>query len=95
MSRTFCEPEVIDSSTATGRWMVLIFDNESNTFEDVIMILMKATGCSAEEAYTETWEAHHFGKAPVHFSARSEAEIVAAMIGTIGVRTLVKKEWEE
>lgn len=93
MSKIFIEPEVIDSSTGTGRWMVVIFNDPITTLEQVIQILMRATGCSADEAYIETWEAHNFGKAPVHFSQRDEAEVVAAMIGTIGVKTEIRREW--
>ena len=95
MSKVFCEPEVLDSSIATGRWMVTIFNNETNTFEEVIEILILATGCGSEEAYMETWEAHHYGKAHVHFSRRGECEVTAAMIGTIGIRTVVQPEWED
>lgn len=95
MSKTFCEPEILLSPTKTGSWMVVIFNNETNTFEEVIEILMRATGCSAEEAYMETWETHHYGKASVHFSKRDECEVIAAMIGTIGIRTLVQPEWDD
>lgn len=75
--------------------MVLIFNNDETAFEDVIGILMRATGCGEQEAYFETWEAHHYGKAPVHFSNQNECEIVAAMIASIGVRTQVRREWDE
>lgn len=95
MSTIFALPEVIESPTATGRWMVVIFNNEITHADDVIGILMKATGCGVNEAYMETWEAHTFGKAPVHFAGRDDCEVVAAMIGTIGVRTQVRREWED
>lgn len=94
MGRTLVLPEVIESSTAHGRWMVEIFNNETNTFDEVIEALMRATGCSATEAYIEAWEAHTYGKAPVHFSERTECEVVATMISSIGVRTMVRPEWE-
>jgi len=95
MSRTVLEPEVIDSATGSGRWMVLIYNNDHTAFDDVIEMLMRATGCGVQEAYTETWEAHHYGKAPVHFCKRTEAEIVASMISSIGVKTQVRREWED
>jgi ATP-dependent Clp protease adapter protein ClpS len=95
MSKILLEPEVIESTAGYGRWMVVIFNNEINTVEDVMAVLMKATGCSEQEAFTETWEAHTFGKAPVHFADRVECEIVATMISTIGVKTQVRREWED
>lgn len=75
--------------------MVIIYDNDFNTDDEVLAILMRATGCSLQEASIEIWEAEHFGKAPVHFSSRGECEIVAAMISSIGVQTQVRREWDE
>lgn len=95
MSRTFVQPEVLDPRIGTGRWMVVIFNNDANSFDEVVAILMRSTGCSMQEAYIETWEAHHYGKAAVHFSSQDECEIVAAMIASIGVRTQVRREWDE
>lgn len=95
MPGTFVQPELIESPIATGRWMVVIFNNETTSFDEVIAILMQSTGCGMQEAYFETWEAHHFGQAPVHFSSKTECEVVAAMIASIGVRTQVRREWDE
>lgn len=88
-------PEIVESPVGTGRWMVLVYDNDTTPFEDVVSIIMRATGCSANEAFIETWEAQSFGKAPCHFAERTECEVVAAMISSIGVRTQVRREWEE
>jgi ATP-dependent Clp protease adaptor protein ClpS len=95
MSRPFVEPEIIEKGQVAGRWMVVIHNNDYNSFDEVVDVLMRATGCSGEEAAIETWEAHTYGKAPVHFSGRDECEIVAAMISSIGVRTEVRPEWED
>jgi ATP-dependent Clp protease adapter protein ClpS len=95
MSATFVQPEVLDPRIGTGRWMVVIYNNDSTTFDEVIAILMRSTGCTMQEAYIETWEAHTYGRAPVHFSDQEECEIVAAMIGSIGVRTQVCREWDQ
>ena len=95
MSRTVLQPEIRDTGTGTGRWTVTIFNNDQNSFEEVISILMRSTGCGLEEAAIETWEAHTYGKTPVHFSSLRECEIVAAMISSIGVRTEISREWEE
>ncbi|MFN3683972.1 MAG: ATP-dependent Clp protease adaptor ClpS [Fimbriimonadaceae bacterium] len=95
MSRAWVAPEIIEKGLVTGRWMVEIHNNDTNTFDEVIEALMRATGCGTEEAFFETWEAHTYGKAPVHFADRHECEIVAAMIAMIGVRTTVRPEWEE
>ncbi len=95
MSRPFVLPELIENPIATGRWMVVIYNDEVTPFDEVIAILMQSTGCGMQEAYFETWEAHHYGMAPVHFSSQTECEVVAAMIASIGVRTQVRREWDE
>ena len=95
MSATFVQPEVLDPRIGTGRWMVVIFNNDTTSFDEVIAILMRSTGCTSQEAYVETWEAHTYGKAAVHFSGQEECEIVATMIGSVGVKTQVCREWDQ
>lgn len=84
-----------ESVVGTGRYMTLIYNNETNSIDEVIAVLMVATGCDFEEAAIETWEAHHYGAAPVHFSDKEECESVATIVGSIGVATEVKREWED
>ena len=95
MSQTLQSPETTDGSTSRGRWMTVIYNNETNSMEEVMEILMQATRCGEEEAYMEMWEAHYYGKAPVHFASRGECEEVAGTIASIGVKTEVAPEWEE
>ncbi len=83
-------PELLDDLGSTGaEWLVTVFDNDKNTFEEVIMILQKATGCALEEAELETWEVHHLGKSIVHHADQAECERVATVIRTIGIRVSV------
>lgn len=57
-------------------------------------MLMLATGCGFDEAYCEMWEAHTFGKAPVHFASENECRQAAETISSIGVKTEVRREWD-
>jgi ATP-dependent Clp protease adapter protein ClpS len=95
MSHSALQPELLSPEVGTGRWMVTIFNNETTAAEDVVAILMRATGCDEEEAFIEMWEAHTFGRADVHFAGRDECERVADVIATVGVRTLVTSEWND
>lgn len=98
MNQPQLEPRIEDvgsESQGGARWVVVIFNNETNTVDEVIDILMRATGCDEEEASIEMWEAHHLGKAYVHFAGRPECEDIAAEIASIGVRTEVAPEWED
>ena len=55
---THRRPDLFDETTHSllSDYIVIVFDNEYNTWEEVIGILQKATGCSLEEAEMETWE---------------------------------------
>jgi ATP-dependent Clp protease adapter protein ClpS len=75
--------------------MVVIFNNEINSVEEVIEILIRATRCGLEEAEIETWEAHTYGKAAVHFASRDECDQAAKLISSIGVGTEVAPEWND
>jgi ATP-dependent Clp protease adaptor protein ClpS len=98
MTQPVLEPEV-DGNPSNGaggnRWMVTIFNNDTNSFDEVIGILMRATGCDMEEAAIEAWEAHHYGKAPVHFAGQKECTEIAVLISSIGVQTEVEPEWQD
>jgi hypothetical protein len=95
MSQTLANPKVDGPGIGTGRWMVVIFNNDHTPIEMVIVALMRATGCSSREAELETWEAEHFGKAAVHFANKPECEQAAAIISSIGVQTEVTPEWKD
>ena len=43
-------------------WRVILFDDDVHTFEEVILQLMKATGCSSERAERHAWTVHTRGK---------------------------------
>lgn len=96
-SQAVSEPQIEDlSSTGTkhDRWGLIIFNNSYSTFDEVIFGLMKATGCDAQEAAIEAWEAHTHGWAWVHFSSQEECERAGQVMEGIGVRTEVRREWE-
>lgn len=84
-------PDLTAEPRLGGEWMVIVYDNDTNTFDEVIRILQKATGCSLEEAELETWEVHHLGRSIVHHADRDECERVAAIIRTIGIRVAVEQ----
>lgn len=84
-------PGIMDRSIETpvekagATWIVTVFNNDVNTYDEVMMILMAATGCSAQEAYIETWEIDHLGKAVVHQSSQDECKMAATIISEIGI----------
>ncbi len=95
MSQPVLEPQQINSIKGSDGWMVVIFNNDTNSMEEVVFILMTATDCSEEEAEIETWEADHYGKAAVHYASKDECDRIAEVIRTIGVRSDVVLVWPE
>ena len=70
-------------------YLVIVYDNEVNTWDEVVTILQKATGCSLEEAEIETWEVDNLGKSVVHHGGKEECDRAAGIIRTIGIRVEV------
>jgi ATP-dependent Clp protease adaptor protein ClpS len=88
-------PQDIDETSLTngsGGYIVIVYDNDKNTIEEVVEILIQATACLVDEAVLETWEVHHLGKSVVHHGAQEECRQVAAVIRTIGIRVEVVEE---
>ena len=92
-TETIQRPNLHDAdSNQTESWMVIVYNNEINTYDEVVIILMVATHCSVEEAEIETWEIDHLGKSNVHFADKEECEQVAKIIRQIGIQVEVKSE---
>lgn len=86
-------PEIDEGQTSGGYgWIVTVFNNEKNTYDEVMMILMLATGCDEDEAYMETWEIDNLGKSVVHHGAEKECRDAAQIIARIGIRVEVSQE---
>ena len=79
-------------SLENAGWIVVVFDNDVNTYEEVMKILMIATGCTAEEAYMEAWEIDHLGKSVVHYAGEKECREAGEVIARIGIKVLVSEE---
>lgn len=81
-----------DTDTGLGEHIVIVYNNDYNTYDEVIEILMRATGCPLEEAQIETWEIDHLGKSVVHHGSEEECERAASVIRTIGIVVEVRPE---
>lgn len=80
------ERESVSLPTKGEGWIVTVYNNEKNTYEEVITVLMLATNCTEEEAYIETWEIDHYGQCVVHRSDESECRGAAQVIAVIGIK---------
>ncbi len=73
-------------------WIVIAYDNDINTWNEVVSILCRATSCTEEEANIETWEIDNLGKSVVHHGSQEECQRAANVIRTIGMRVEVTEE---
>ena len=90
---TIEKPEIDSTNTSGGgKWIVTVYDNDKNTVDEVVLILIIATRCTMREAETETWEVHHLGKSVVHHGAEKECRKVADVIATIGIQVEASEE---
>lgn len=86
------QEEEIDNTGMGSGFIVIVYDNDYNTWDEVTMILQKATGCTLEEAEIETWEVDNLGKSVVHHGSKEECQRAAGIIRTIGIRVEVVEE---
>jgi ATP-dependent Clp protease adapter protein ClpS len=88
-------PKIETDGPDTGdgdHWIVTVFNNDYNTVDQVIAVLMLATKCSRREAEMETWEIHHLGKSVVHHGEEEECRKAGDTIAKIGIRVEVSTE---
>lgn len=89
-------PEELTQGPGTGGgYIVTVYNNEHNTYDEVMLILMIATQCDADEAYMETWEIDHLGKSVVHHACEEECLKAADIISSIGIEVQVSEEWSD
>ena len=60
---------------------MIVYDNDVNTYAEVIHILQVATACTREEAEIEAWEVDNLGKSVVHHGAKEERERAPELSG--------------
>ena len=82
----------IEERQGGSGYLVIVYDNDKNTWDQVTTILQKATGCTLEEAEIETWEVDNLGKSVVHHGGKEECNRAAGIIRTIGIRVEVVEE---
>ncbi len=68
-----------------------MYDNDINTFEEVIQVIQKATTCSYEVAEHVAWEIHNKGQSKVMIAPFSAAYKASELISNIGIKVIVTK----
>jgi ATP-dependent Clp protease adaptor protein ClpS len=66
-----------------GPWVVVLYNDDYHEFDEVILQVQKATGCSLEAAVLITEEAHVTGRAIAYTGTQEECERVAGVLRQI------------
>ena len=70
-------------ASISGPWIVILYNDDWHTFDEVIEILIKATGCTEDRAEAIAIEVDAKGRAICYDGSREECERVASIIATI------------
>ncbi|MGB3542960.1 ATP-dependent Clp protease adaptor ClpS [Rubrivirga sp.] len=71
-------------------WRVLLYDDDIHTFEEVIVQVVKATGCSTQQAERHAWTVHTQGKDCVYQGDFFECFRVQGVLKEIGLVTEIE-----
>ena len=67
----------------SGPWIVILYNDDYHSFDEVILQLQKATGCSLETAEAIADAAHTTGRAIAYTGTLEECERVAGILRQI------------
>jgi ATP-dependent Clp protease adaptor protein ClpS len=73
-------------SDVDGPHIVILYNCDCHSYEEVIAQLMIATGCGPAKAYEIAEEAHHMGRAVAYSGEAEECERVAGNLRSIGLQ---------
>lgn len=86
------ERPITDEATRLDTpWVVILYNCDCHTFDEVILQLQKATGCSLELAEIIAAEAHLTGRAIAYSGESDDCERVAASLRSIGLQVETDK----
>ncbi len=74
---------ILNSNSTTGPFVVIIYNDDWHTFDEVIFQVQKATGCSIEKAKQVTDEIHYSGRAIAYSGTQERCEDVATILREI------------
>lgn len=84
------ETDVLDTISVGFAAKVILFDDDIHTFDEVIVQIIKATGCTPEQAEAMTYEVHTRGKSVVFEGDFVECLRVSSILEEIALHTQVE-----
>ena len=83
------ETEVEEKTSVGLPFKVVLYNDEEHTFDEVIMQLIKAVGCSFKEARSFAFEVHVKGKALVYTGDLPACLNVTSILEEIALNTQI------
>jgi ATP-dependent Clp protease adaptor protein ClpS len=78
-------------STWDGPFVVIVYNDNWHTFDEVIFQVRKATGCSLDKASQITNEVHHKGRAIAFAGTQEKCDEVATILREIHLTVETQK----
>lgn len=88
---TLASPLEGSSTLVIEPWNVVLLNDDWHTFDEVILQLIRATGCSAEQAGQIAWKVHSEGEAVCYSGPRERCEHVASVLEQIKLKVRLEK----
>ena len=77
------EGQILTTTQTQPPYIVVLYNDDYHTFDEVIVQLQKATGCSLEVAETIAFEVHESGQSIAYTGDYEECEKVANILEEI------------
>ncbi|MBF0585983.1 ATP-dependent Clp protease adaptor ClpS [Prosthecochloris sp. N3] len=71
-------------------YRVILFNDDVHTFDEVIVQIIRATGCSRSKAEQHTWEVHTRGRSMVYSGPLPRCLQVSSILEEIDLRTEIQ-----
>jgi ATP-dependent Clp protease adapter protein ClpS len=84
------ETDVTDGTATDNPSKVILFNDNTHTFEDVITQLQKAIGCSRDKGEALAWEVHTRGRACVYVGEMDECLRISGVLEEIALHTQIE-----
>lgn len=88
------EPTILISdateTSISAPWIVILYNDQIHTFDDVIDQLIKAIGCTVLDAERLAWQVHTEGKACVYDGDFEVCFRVQSVLGEIGLNSEIR-----
>lgn len=86
-------PGILDQleQSVDSPWVVILYNCDCHSYEEVIFQVQRATGCSLEKAVWITHEAHVTGRAIAYSGTLEECERVARVLRDIKLQVETDK----